>query len=102
MMFEDNYYDQSFLYADNTDTRSTAPMSYCITLYNTDTYELLPLIGDRVYVEFIEPAGETTGISTPLSTQRGAGGESYNLHGQRVGASYKGIIVKNGRKMIKR
>jgi hypothetical protein len=77
-------------------------MSYCITLYNTDTYELLPLIGDGVYVEFIEPAGETTGISTPLSTQRGAGGESYNLHGQRVGASYKGIILQNGRKYIKR
>ena len=27
---------------------------------------------------------------------------AYNLSGQRVGAGYKGIIIQNGRKVMKR
>ena len=102
LMFDDNYFDQSFLYASKTDSRTTAPMSYCLTVFNTDTYEPLPLLGDRVSVEFLEPA-ETTGVNTVKGEGFMVNGsESYNLNGQRVGASYKGIIVKNGRKVIKR
>ena len=42
----------------------------------------------------------TTGITTARShTQTSA---TYNLSGQRVGAGYKGIIVKNGRKQVVR
>ena len=103
LMFEDNYFDQSFNYATANDNRTTAPMSYCITVYNTDTYEILPLMGDCVNVEFIESA-ETTGISlTPSPSPKGEGsGYTYNLNGQRVGAGYKGIIIQNGRKIYKR
>ena len=79
-------------------------MSYCLTVYNTDTYELLPLLGDRVSIEFIEPQEEATGINTVNGQWSMVNGQSpaYNLNGQRVGEGYKGIIVKNGRKMIKR
>ena len=106
LMFEDNDYDQSFLYASKDDTRTTAPMSYCLTVYNTDTYELLPLLGDRVSVEFIEPQEGENDV-TGINTVKGEGfmvhdSKSYNLNGQRVGEGYKGIIVKNGRKLIKR
>ena len=103
MIFEDNYYDQSFLYAEPTDSRTTVPMSYCLTVLNTDTYELLPLMGDRVHVEFAE-ASEATGISlTPTSSPIGGGNTPmYNLSGQRVGASYKGIVIQNGRKIYKK
>ena len=103
MMFTDNYFDQSFTYASNTDTSVTAPMSYCITVLNTDKYELLPLMGNRVNVVFLEPI-ETTDISlTPSPSPKGEGsGYIYNLNGQRVGASYKGIILQNGRKIYKR
>ena len=104
MLFSDNYFDQTFLYADDSDPRSTAPMSYCITVLNTDTYELLPLLGNRVSVEFIE-AEETTGIESVNAEPAAKVKESeyiFNLSGQRVGAGYKGIIVKNGRKLIKR
>ena len=102
MMFEDNYYDQSFLYADNTDTRSTAPMSYCITLYNTDTYELLPLIGDRVYVEFLSATGETTGISdaTRLNNKEQIINNVYDLQGRKVAQPTKGLYIINGRKVV--
>ncbi len=106
MMFEDNYFDQSFLYVSKDDTRATAPMSYCLTVYNTDTYELLPLLGDRVSVEFFQLADEATGIQdidanvqrSTFNVQR----PMFNLSGQRVNASYKGIIIQNGRKLIKR
>lgn len=103
MLFDDNYFDQSFNYAKTTDNRTTAPMSYCITVLNSETYELLPLMGDRVNVEFI-PAATATGISlTPNPSPKGEGnGPAYNLSGQRVGASYKGIILQNGRKIIRK
>ena len=110
MMFDDNYYNQSFLYADafatphsqrENDSRTTSPMSYCITVLNVNTYELLPLLGDRVNVEFIGTGGTTS--LTPSPSPKGEGsGYTYNLHGQRVSASYKGIILQYGRKVIKR
>ena len=103
MMFNDNYYDQSFSYATANDTRTTAPMSYCLTLLNAKTYELLPLLGDRVSIEFLIPAGAPTGIDTV----KGEGfmvhdSKSYNLNGQRVDENYKGITVQKGRKIYKR
>ena len=102
MVFNDNYYDQSFVYATAGDTRSTSPMSYCITLLNAKTFELLPLMGDRVFVEFLVPAG-----ATGIDAVKGEGftvndSESYNLNGQRVNSNYKGIIVQKGRKIYKR
>ena len=103
MMFNDNYFDQSFNYATATDSRSTAPMSYCITVINTDKFEFLPLMGNRVNVEFIK-AADATGIEslTPTPSPKGEGSSIFNLSGQRVGASYKGIILNNGRKIYKR
>jgi len=77
-------------------------MSYCVTLFNTDTYELLPLIGDRVYVEFLPAAGETTGISEMEKMRNGENEKCYNLSGQRVDESYKGIVIQNGRKVYRR
>lgn len=45
--------------------------------------------------------GQTTGLK--LNTVTGnVEGETYNLAGQRVANSYKGIVVKNGKKMIKK
>ena len=104
LMFDDNYLEQSFNYPKKTDTRATGPMSYCISVLNTDTGEPLPLLGDRVYVEIIRSASETTGINSiengQLTIDNGA--PAYNLSGQRVDASYKGIVIQNGRKLIKR
>ena len=103
LLFNDNRLEQTFNYATATDSRTTAPMSYCLTVLNTDTYELLPLMSDRVYVEFVGTS-EATGISlTPNPSPIGEGNTPmYNLSGQRVGASYKGIILQNGRKIYKK
>ena len=43
----------------------------------------------------------TTGISTAGSSAYGStDAPVYNLQGQRVGGSYKGVVIKNGKKMI--
>ena len=107
MLFNDNYYDQSFLYAKADDTRTTSPMSYCLTLINANTYELLPLLGDRVFVEFFQLAeseDDVTGIESPTVNGQWStvNGQWYNLNGQRVDSKYKGIIVQKGRKIYKR
>ncbi len=43
--------------------------------------------------------GETTGINEINSENEN--GRSYNLAGQLVGKSYKGIVIKNGKKVLK-
>jgi hypothetical protein len=41
-----------------------------------------------------------TGISTPVAIPLRDNGAVYNLSGQRINANYRGIVIKNGRKMI--
>ena len=50
-----------------------------------------------VYVE----TSSTTGIST-INQQSMGNGQAYNLAGQRVSESHKGLVIKNGRKMMVR
>lgn len=55
----------------------------------------------RLSVEFDD--GETTGISSAVSgADGGADAPMYNLQGQRVSGGYKGVVIKNGKKMIVR
>lgn len=58
---------------------------------------------DRLVTEVnaYTPTGIKDISSTSVSTES-AGAPTYNLAGQRVGESYKGIVVRNGKKMIKR
>ena len=51
-------------------------------------------------VELI-PYNDPTGIRD-LQADRPADGRCYNLSGQRVGTSYKGIVIRNGKKHINR
>lgn len=102
MLFDDNRLEQSFNYPVGTDTRTTPPMSYCISVLNTDTFEPLSLLGDRVYVEILPSASQTTGLTTIPSLKGEESGHTYNLNGQRVDATYKGIILQNGRKIYKK
>jgi hypothetical protein len=104
LLFDDNYFEQSFHYPELTDGRMTAPMSYGISVLNTNTYEPLPLLGNRVYVEFLQPETDTTGVDlTTGPAAKGEGnGDAYNHSGQRVNGAYKGIILQNGRKIYRK
>lgn len=44
--------------------------------------------------------GEPTGISTVKTTKLNGKSLNYNLAGQRVGQGYKGLVIKDGQKMI--
>lgn len=46
--------------------------------------------------------GNTTGIQTIQQNGVKADGIMYSLSGQRVGKDYKGIVICNGKKMIKK
>lgn len=47
-------------------------------------------------------AASTTGISNISAKEASKQAEVYNLSGQRVDASYKGIVVRNGRKYLRK
>ena len=46
--------------------------------------------------------GLTTGINGVKVNQNASNAPVYNLGGQRVSNSYKGVVVKNGKKMIRK
>ena len=45
---------------------------------------------------------ETLAGIAPVKTVKAGNGLIYNLAGQRVDASYKGLVIKNGQKMIQK
>jgi hypothetical protein len=51
------------------------------------------------YIHSITPAG-TTGINTAKTIEQN--GAVYNVAGQMVTSSYKGLVIKNGKKMIQK
>jgi len=46
--------------------------------------------------------GETTGIADVRGQKEDVRNDIFNLSGQRVGKDYKGVVIKNGRKMIQK
>ena len=54
-----------------------------------------------VYNVTLGTADTLAGIS-PVKTETAGNGYIYNLSGQRVDASYKGLVIKNGQKLIQK
>ena len=65
-----------------------------LKLFNT-TYEV-----DANNI-LISKKSNPTGISN-ITTSEADNAPAYNLAGQKVNAAYKGIVIKNGKKMIKK
>jgi hypothetical protein len=61
-----------------------------MVVYNKTTYEIYPI-----------EDGIVSSISNVNATAEAGDGRLYNLAGQRVGNTYKGIVIVNGKKMIK-
>lgn len=54
---------------------------------------------EKSYIEAAQP----TGIEAPMLNVRVAGNDkTYNLKGQQVDASYRGIVIRNGKKYMQR
>jgi uncharacterized repeat protein (TIGR02543 family) len=45
---------------------------------------------------------QTTGITSVNGSRFTANGEAYNLAGQRVSESYKGVVIQNGKKYVRK
>lgn len=86
-------------------------MLYADKWWKTETGDTYKIKAFRAYIKANTPAaakqlnlvidGQTTGLK--LNTVNGnIEGETYNIAGQRVANSYKGLILKNGKKIIKK
>ena len=85
---------------------SMQPMSYCFTAYDATTFKNLPLTNDRIgIIVYDRSKDEPTGVEDVTDKTDDVRGKTegvYNLQGQKVDDSYRGIIIKNGRKIFKR
>lgn len=58
--------------------------------------------GTNAKIHVAVMAASTTGISNISAEEASKQAEVYNLSGQRVDASYKGFVVRNGRKYLRK
>ena len=86
-------------------------MLYADKWWKTEAGDAYKIKAFRAYIKANTPAaakqlnlvidGQTTGLK--LNTVNGnIEGETYNIAGQRVANSYKGLVIKNGKKIIKK
>lgn len=86
-------------------------MLYADKWWKTETGDSYKIKAFRAYIKANTPVaakqlnlvidGQTTGLK--LNTVNGnIEGETYNIAGQRVANSYKGLVIKNGKKIIKK
>ena len=58
--------------------------------------------GNGAKLNIIIDNGETTSISEELRVKSEESSSAYNLAGQKVGADYKGIVIVNGKKFLRK
>ena len=107
LIFGESASSSYFYRVSATGSVSMQPMSYCFTAYDATTFENLPLTNDRIGIIVYDrsKADEPTGVEDVSGKMDDVSGKMegvYNLQGQKVDDSYRGIIIKNGRKIVKR
>ena len=66
-------------------------------------YLTLPVAAPEAHaLTIVYPDDETTGIADVRGQKEDVRSDIFNLSGQRVGKDYKGVVIKNGRKMIQK
>ena len=81
------------------------PANRAALVMDTDDYvQLNPLANDGRFTFIIVDNSETTGISQMEKMRNGENENTpvYNLAGQRVGNDYKGIVIVNGKKVVRK
>ena len=89
-----NYILQQGTFKKATDGKLRANRAYLSTSYDVTTGS-----AHELEMVFEGDEGNVTGISE-LSSKKEFNGEYYNLNGQRVDASHKGIVIVNGKKFF--
>ena len=70
------------------------------TVGEYDTTKTVHYLGWQNAATFEIVEEPTTGISNIESANVAKDGKSFNLAGQQVGKNYKGVVIKNGKKMV--
>ena len=95
------FYDQDI---SNISTATEGSCSLIINLYNVGAMKDGVLQKKDIGLAQVMIKGTvtdtSTGISTPVMIK--GDGTVYNLRGQKVDSSYKGIVIKNGKKLIQK
>jgi hypothetical protein len=65
-------------------------------------YVTLPAAVEARSLSIVFDDSETTGIADVRGQKEDGRSDIFNLSGQRVGKDYKGVVIKNGRKMIQK
>ena len=94
-----NYILQQGQFNKANDGYLKANRAYLSTTYNVDAPGAKPL---TIVFNDEEQGEETDGIKSVQGSGFTVNGEAYNLSGQRVGADYKGIVIINGKKVIRK
>lgn len=70
--------------------------------YGKDDIEATAIVVTKVYLtsKTVEELSPSTGISNAMILAPAKSSKTYNLAGQQVDASYKGVVIKNGKKFV--
>lgn len=80
----------------------TIPAGKAVLVMNTDDANNLDFSDGSKFTFFFEESTETDGIRTTNVNVQVFDGNYYNLAGQRVSEDYKGVVIYNGKKIIKK
>lgn len=93
----DNYIAESSSLPSSVGTTVTVPYEYAVAPYSDVPTAVMEHAGATLFT------GTPAGIRNIARDAEGSGNHAiYNLRGQRVSDSYKGIVIINGKKYIKR
>ena len=80
-----------------TTTNKVYHYTYTTTLTAKPSKIVLFFVNEKSY---IDGSSLSTGIANPIIIQKKTDGKWYNLAGQQVDKSYKGVVIVNGRKFV--
>lgn len=80
-----------------TTTNKVYHYTYTTTLTAKPTKIVLFFVNEKSY---IDGSSLSTGISNPIIIQKKTDGKWFNLSGQQVDKSYKGVVIVNGKKFV--
>ena len=102
-----NTVDATFDEANRTDAKDTQGLAFDNKVYGTVTFPVKA--GKKYHVScsgsklgfggFTFPA-TATGIESVKASVKAVNGATYNVAGQQVDAAFKGLVIKDGKKMI--
>lgn len=80
-----------------TTTNKVYHYTYTTTLTTKPSKIVLFFVNEKSY---IDGSSLSTGISNPIIIQKKNDGKWFNLSGQQVDKSYKGVVIVNGKKFV--